>query len=98
MKKYLIFGLAVLLGVQCFGACGRQRPDKPGRIQVGVACYDQSDTFLGELIGCLRKELAAQESDGLEITVTVRDAAGSQRTQDDQVMELIEMGAVPFPG
>ncbi len=92
MKKYLIFGLAVLLGVQCFGACGRQRPDKPGRIQVGVACYDQSDTFLGELIGCLRKELAAQESDGLEITVTVRDAAGSQRTQDDQVMEQIEMG------
>lgn len=92
MKRYLIFGLAVLLGVQCFCACGRQRPDKPGRIQVGVACYDQSDTFLGELIGCLREELAAQERDGLEIAVTVRDAAGSQRTQDDQVMELIEMG------
>lgn len=92
MKRYLIFGLAVLLGVQCFCACGRQRPDKPGRIQVGVACYDQSDTFLSELIGCLREELAAQERDGLEIAVTVRDAAGSQRTQDDQVMELIEMG------
>lgn len=92
MKKYLIFGLAVLLGAQCFCACGRQRPDKTGRIQVGVACYDQSDIFLGELIGCLRKALAAQESEELEIAVTVRDAARVQRTQDDQVMELIEMG------
>ena len=59
---------------------------------MGVAYYNQSDTFLNELIACFKEELQSFESDDLEVTVTVRDAAGSQRTQDDQVKEMLDAG------
>ena len=64
----------------------------PQKIQVGVTFYNQSDIFLNELIACLKQQLGLLESDRLEITMMVRDAAGSQRIQDDQVEELIAMG------
>ena len=64
----------------------------PQKIQAGVTFYKQSDIFLNELIACLKQQLGLLESDRLEITMMVRDAAGSQRIQDDQVEELIAMG------
>ncbi len=74
-----------------FCGCGRKQPEVPEKIQVGVACYNQSDIFLGELVSCLKQQFEQLENSGIEITVLVRDAAGSQRTQDDQVRELIDM-------
>ncbi len=81
------FCMLVLL----FCGCGRQQSEVPEKIQVGVACYNQSDVFLGELVSCLKQQFEELEDSGIEITVMVRDAAGSQRTQDDQVRELIDM-------
>lgn len=66
-------------------ACESQQLSGEDKVRVGVAYYNQSDTFLNELIACFKEELQSFESDDLEVTVTVRDAAGSQRTQDDQV-------------
>lgn len=57
-----------------------------------MACYDQRDTFLGELLNCFKEQMSDMESDDLKTIVTVRDAAGSQKTQDDQVKELIDAG------
>ena len=51
-----------------------------------------SDTFLGELLDCFKEQMDELETDELETIVTVRDAAGSQRTQNDQVRELINAG------
>lgn len=91
-KKYLAAGLVLCMFLlPCWG-CGKQQREVSGKIQVGVAFYNQSDTFLGELVACLRQQFAAYEKSGLEVTVMVRDAAGSQRTQDDQVKELIDAG------
>ena len=59
---------------------------------MGVTYYNQSDTFLGELLGAFKEDLEELERGDLSITVTIRDAAGSQRTQDDQVRELIGAG------
>ena len=59
---------------------------------MGVTSYNQSDTFLGELLGAFKEDLEELERGDLSITVTIRDAAGSQRTQDDQVRELIGAG------
>lgn len=39
----------------------------------------------------MKQQFEQLENSGIEITVLVRDAAGSQRTQDDQVRELIDM-------
>lgn len=75
-----------------FNGCGIQRPSATDKIYVGVAYYNQSDTFLNELSNCLKEELKKFENKDLEIAVTTFDAAGSQRTQNDQVQELIDKG------
>ena len=91
IKKYMA-GMLILSGALLLGACGK-RTDEPEEIYVGVACYNESDVFIGELIDCLREQLNGLSEDGLQTTVTIRDAAGSQRTQNDQVKALIEEGS-----
>lgn len=84
--------LSVFLGILLFGGCGRQTAASD-KVYVGVACYNESDVFIGELIDCLKEELNELSEEGIETTVTIRDAAGSQRTQNDQVKALIDEGS-----
>ncbi len=72
--------------------CARQQQRELRQVSVGVAYYDRSDTFLGELLDCFEEQLKDMGREDLEITVTVCDAAGSQRIQNDQVEELIDGG------
>ncbi len=90
-KKYTA-GMLVLSGALLLAACGKQ-PAAPDKVYVGVASYDGGDVFIGELIDCLKEQLNGYSGDGMETTVTVRDAAGSQRTQNDQVKALIDEGS-----
>ena len=39
-----------LMGILLYGACGSEKKEIPKQIYIGVACYDQRDTFLGELL------------------------------------------------
>lgn len=64
----------------------------PKQIYIGVACYDQRDTFLGELLENFKRECRTLEKRGYDISLTIMDAANSQRTQDDQVQEMIGNG------
>lgn len=91
-KKMVAFGMAVLACMHIFSGCEGKKTELSQRVHVGVACYNQNDTFLGELIDCFKEELGEQETDELESVMTIRDAAGSQRTQNDQVKELIDAG------
>ena len=59
---------------------------------MGVAYYDQSDTFINALIDCLKEESREYEDKGCEVAMQFRGAGGSQRTQNDQVKELIDAG------
>ncbi|OLA61000.1 MAG: hypothetical protein BHW49_06075 [Roseburia sp. CAG:18_43_25] len=45
-----------LMGILLYGACGSEKKEIPKQIYIGVACYDQRDTFLGELLEKIRKE------------------------------------------
>ena len=73
-------------------ACGRTQPSAADKVHVGVTFYNQSDTFLSELLDSFKVKLKNHEAEGLETTVMIRDAGGSQRTQDDQVKELLNAG------
>lgn len=92
LKKVVILVLTLCMLVQLLCACGRQETADSDKIHIGVTYYNQSDTFLNSLLESFRQELESLEKDDLEITLTVRDAAGSQRTQNDQVKELIDAG------
>lgn len=92
IKKYCTAIIFFCLLILLLCACTKQKPADKNRLYVGVAYYNQSDTFLSQLITCLRNRFDEIEGDDLEVTMAVRDAAGSQRTQDDQVRELIDAG------
>lgn len=72
--------------------CGDSESDDQNEIYVGIACYDQGDIFISNLIQCFKNELNSQKGDSYDVMVTVRDAVGSQRTQNDQVKEMIDEG------
>ena len=91
-RKKAAAGVLCCLGILFLCACTQHQTKTSDRLYVGVACYDQRDTFLGELLNCFKEKMSDMESDDLKTIVTVRDAAGSQKTQDDQVKELIDAG------
>ena len=87
-----IMALICLMGILLYGACGNEKKETPKQIYIGVACYDQRDTFLGELLETFKRECRTLEKKGYDISLTIMDAANSQRTQDDQVQEMIDNG------
>ena len=87
MKKRKVLASAAvccLVARRCCAPCGEQEAEKTDKIYVGVACYNQSDTFLGEMLECFKDRMNNFESSDLQAIVTIRDAAGLQRTQNDQ--------------
>ena len=48
--------------------------------------------MLGELIDCFKTSLEEHNTGELEVTAMVREAAGSEKTQNEQVRELIDAG------
>ena len=91
-KKLLAAAIVLCMVIQLLCACGKQKISMSDKVYVGVTCYDQNDTFLSELLVCFKEELNHLNKNGVETTVTVKNAAGSQRTQNDQVKELINAG------
>lgn len=73
-------------------ACSGTKTDGTIRLQVGIACYDRSDTFINSLIDSYKERLEPYQEEGLSVTVTVMDAAGLQRRQNDQIKELLNSG------
>ncbi|QBE99629.1 D-galactose-binding periplasmic protein [Blautia producta] len=92
MKKILAAGMIFCMSTLLLCACGEQQQSASDKIHAGVICYNQSDTFLEQLITCFKEQLNDLGGEDFKTTVTLRDAAGSQRTQNDQVKELIDAG------
>lgn len=90
-KKFMMTAMPVLASI-LLGGCKEPPSDTPQRLHAGVAYYNQSDTFLSEVIGCFKEDLKELENENLETAVTIRDAAGQQKTQNDQVKELLDEG------
>lgn len=89
----LCITILTVIGIGCLiMGCGASESDDQNEIYVGIACYDQGDLFISNLIQCFKNELNSQKGDSYDVMVTVRDAVGSQRTQNDQVKEMIDEG------
>ena len=92
MKRMMAAGIVVCMGVQLFCSCGKEQPKEERQVHMGVAYYDQSDTYINTLVACLKDEIQDYEEDNVETALLLRSAAGSQRIQNDQVKELIDAG------
>lgn len=49
------------MSTQLLCACQEQQPAVSDKVHAGVICYNQSDTFLDELITCLKKSSVTME-------------------------------------
>ena len=92
MKKLGAVWTVLLGSAFLLCACGEEQPDIPDKSYIGVAYYNQSDTFLNELLDSFKEQLKEMQNEDMDTGVMVRDAAGVQRAQDDQVNELINAG------
>lgn len=94
MKNKKIITAVVLLCMIMQGLWGCEKQDLPSEqaIYIGVTYYDQSDIFLNELLDCFKKEIRKLEAEDKKVTMTIQGAGGSQKTQNDQVKELIAGG------
>ena len=91
-KNKTIFVAIFCLCILFLCACAKEQREADDTARVGVTYYNKSDTFLNQLIDCLKEQFDKLSAKDIEIAVTIRDAAGSQRTQDDQVKELLDAG------
>ena len=92
MKKTLLTLFLCGVGMFCLCSCGEVSGNISQKVQVGVAYYNQTDTFVRELIDCFKNELETYKTEDLEVTAMVREAAGLEKTQNEQVKELIDAG------
>lgn len=91
-KRYCAAAAAVCLCIQSLSSCTRIGKEGKTKIYAGVSCYNYADTFLTELLTAFSREMEAKSSSEVETAVAVKDAVGSQKTQNDQVKELIDSG------
>lgn len=86
--------IAVLVGMSMIflASCGKEQEQEVQRVHMGVAYYDQRDTFLNEMIGEMKNRMKEYETEDVEMMMSIREAGGVQRTQNDQVKELIDAG------
>ena len=84
MKRIMAAGMVFCMGIQLFCACGKEQPDIEDKVYLGVAYYDQSDTFLNSLIACLKDEIQDYEEKGYETAMLIRGAGAEPDAADDQ--------------
>ena len=92
IKRFGVIGCILCIVIQSLSGCGMESAEESNKVYVGVSYYNLSDTFINEVNTCFKEELKKFANDRLEVAVTALDAAGSQRTQNDQVEKLIGMG------
>lgn len=90
-NKCISVMLAIMLLVGCVG-CGRQETATDRYFRIGVVEYNALDTFISALVDCFQEDIRELQMDGQSISVMVKDAAGSQRTQNSCVEDLIDGG------
>ena len=85
--------LCLLLCVQLSGCVSPAKPRDAMSVKIGVALYDQYDTFIGELMSYFVEYLREKELDtGIRITILRESADGSQEAQNNQVEDFIKAG------
>lgn len=71
--------------------CGQTAQESTRYIRIGVVEYS-NDTFISETVASFQEDIQAMQTDDMSISVLVKNAEGSQRTEDTIVEDLIDSG------
>lgn len=85
--------LTAVLCVGLLAGCGSSGSGEKGTLRVGVALYDQSDTFISTVVQDLERAVQETEGEeGLKINLSVTDGRSNQTTQMDQIDQFLSRG------
>ena len=74
-------------------ACKEQEEVATSSIKIGVSVYDKYDTFVAELMECVKEEAnKVEKSTGIKINISVSNAGQDQASQNEQVENMINNG------
>lgn len=89
----LLLGITVMMALSGCGTQGKSETANPQVLRVGIAVYDQNDTFLAELVSSFQGYVKEKEKEwGVTISSDVRNAERSQLVQNGQVDDFIKDG------
>lgn len=87
VKSYRILCVCLFIAIFLVG-CQMQRKHERAAIRIGVLCYNQSDTYISELVTTFMKQINESKV-GKDTVIVMKDGVGSQRTQNEQAEELV---------
>lgn len=87
---WLISGAILAAALLC--AC-QATPKRSDTLRIGVAIYQQDDTFISTVVQNLEKLAREEESErGIKINLTVLDGQSNQTVQLEQINRMLEQG------
>ncbi len=93
IASLLLCGLLLAGPPVLLAGCKPAAAPPPVSIKIGLAVYDQYDTFVGELVQAFTRQARQLEREqGLSITVMQQGAGRKQSLQNSQVENFIEAG------
>lgn len=91
MKRTTSFFALILAPALLLSGCGQGR--QAPTVRVGVALYDQSDTFISTVTQQLEQLFQEEEQlRGIKINVSLADGRSSQSVQNEQVDRFLDQG------
>lgn len=92
IKSFFIPCLISALCVSLLSGCEAQQKTDPDTLRIGVAVYQQSDTFINELLNELEHLAQEKETDeNIKINLNIVDGHGSQLNQSEQIDRFIAL-------
>lgn len=81
----------ILLGALFLAGCGKEK--ETPTVRIGVALYQQEDTFISTVVQQLEQLARAEEQRrGIKINLNLADARSSQSAQNEQVDRFLQQG------
>lgn len=93
MRAPVAFLLAVLLTLVPLSGCKNGGDNDATTVRVGVALYQQDDTFIATIAQNLEQRSKEKEQQrGVKINLSITDSRGSQAAQNEQVDRFLAQG------
>ncbi len=81
--------LLAVIGFCCLMGCAEEGPET---VRIGVALYQQEDTFLSTIVQNLEQQAKERETAERKLNLNIADGRGSQAAQNEQIERFLKQG------
>ena len=81
--------LLAAIGFCCLAGCAEEEPET---VRIGVALYQQDDTFLSTIVQNLEQQAKERETADRKLNLNIADGRGSQAAQNEQIERFLKQG------